>query len=69
MRVDQFDFELPDELIAQTPLKDRDTSRLMVLNKKTGEVKHEVFHESADPFLRVLTVNEHQSAQDWPIKS
>ena len=44
MRVDQFDFELPDELIAQTPLKDRDTSRLMVLNKKTGEVKHEVFH-------------------------
>lgn len=45
MRVDQFDFELPEELIAQTPLKDRDTSRLMVLNKKTGEIKHEVFHD------------------------
>lgn len=44
MRVDQFDFELPEELIAQTPLKDRDTSRLMVLNKKTGELTHEVFH-------------------------
>ena len=45
MRVEQFDFELPEELIAQTPLKDRDTSRLMVLNKKTGEVNHEVFHD------------------------
>ncbi|MGL4335431.1 MAG: tRNA preQ1(34) S-adenosylmethionine ribosyltransferase-isomerase QueA [Turicibacter sp.] len=45
MRVEQFDFELPESLIAQTPLKDRDTSRLMVLNKETGEIKHEVFHD------------------------
>ena len=51
MRVDQFDFELPEELIAQTPLKDRDTSRLMVLNKKTGELTHEVFHNIID-YLR-----------------
>ena len=48
MRVDQFDFELPEELIAQTPLKNRDMSRLMVLNKKTGEIKHEVFHQIID---------------------
>ena len=39
MRVEQFDFELPEELIAQTPLKDRDTSRLMVLNKKVQWIK------------------------------
>ena len=33
-----FYFNLPEELIAQTPLKDRSSSRLMVLNKETGEI-------------------------------
>ncbi|GGJ67178.1 S-adenosylmethionine:tRNA ribosyltransferase-isomerase [Anoxybacillus voinovskiensis] len=43
MKVDLFDFYLPEELIAQTPLPDREASRLMVLNKRTGEINHETF--------------------------
>lgn len=43
MKVELFDFDLPEELIAQTPLKNRTDSRLMVLNKETGEVKHNFF--------------------------
>ncbi|MFC3883061.1 tRNA preQ1(34) S-adenosylmethionine ribosyltransferase-isomerase QueA [Bacillus songklensis] len=45
MKVDLFDFYLPEELIAQTPLEKRDASRLMVLNKETGDIKHETFHD------------------------
>ena len=44
MRTDDFDYYLPEELIAQVPIEKRDTSRLMVLDKKTGTIKHEVFH-------------------------
>ncbi|MEQ2526369.1 tRNA preQ1(34) S-adenosylmethionine ribosyltransferase-isomerase QueA [Bacillaceae bacterium CLA-AA-H227] len=43
MKVDLFDFHLPEELIAQTPLQDRTSSRLMVLNKETGQIEHEIF--------------------------
>lgn len=43
MKVSDFDFELPEELIAQHPIKNRDESRLMVLDKETGEIKLEVF--------------------------
>ncbi|KYC91858.1 MULTISPECIES: tRNA preQ1(34) S-adenosylmethionine ribosyltransferase-isomerase QueA [Heyndrickxia] len=43
MKLDLFDYELPEELIAQTPLKNRSDSRLMVLDKKTGEIEHSVF--------------------------
>ena len=45
MKVDLFDFHLPEELIAQVPLKNRAESRLMVLDKQTGEIKHEVFKD------------------------
>lgn len=48
MKVDLFDFDLPEELIAQTPLKERTASRLMVLNKLTGEYKHEQFKNILD---------------------
>lgn len=41
MNLKEFYFDLPENLIAQTPLKDRDCSRLMILNKATGEIKHE----------------------------
>ena len=44
MKTDDFNYELPEELIAQTPLAKRDDSRLMVLNRKTSEIKHEIFH-------------------------
>lgn len=43
LKVELFDFYLPDELIAQVPLRERDASRLMVLDKKTGEIEHESF--------------------------
>ncbi|WP_070120786.1 tRNA preQ1(34) S-adenosylmethionine ribosyltransferase-isomerase QueA [Bacillus marinisedimentorum] len=48
MDVKLFDFDLPEELIAQTPLADRTSSRLMVLDRKTGEVKHEIFRRIID---------------------
>lgn len=43
MKVDLFDFHLPEDLIAQTPLEDREASRLLVLDKKTGKLQHETF--------------------------
>ncbi len=43
-----FYFDLPKELIAQDPLEDRSSSRLLVLDKKTGEVSHHVFREIVD---------------------
>ncbi|WP_291650493.1 tRNA preQ1(34) S-adenosylmethionine ribosyltransferase-isomerase QueA [Clostridium sp.] len=45
MKVSDFDFYLPEELIAQHPLEKRDSSRLMVLDKKTGEIEHKSFHD------------------------
>lgn len=48
MNVKDFYYELPEELIAQDPLEDRSGSRLMVLDKSTGEVEHRVFKDIAD---------------------
>ena len=45
MKTSDFDFDLPQELIAQTPLLNRDESRLLVLDKKTGEVEHRNFRD------------------------
>jgi len=45
LKVKDFYFDLPKELIAQHPLEKRDESRLMVLNKKSGEVEHKVFKD------------------------
>lgn len=45
MQVDLFDFDLPEELIAQTPLANRTASRLLTLNKRTGEVGHHQFED------------------------
>ena len=43
MRTDDFDYYLPEELIAQTPLDKRDSSKLLVLDKNTGDITHESF--------------------------
>ena len=43
MKTEDFDFDLPEELIAQTPLERRDASKLLVLDKTTGEVSHRHF--------------------------
>lgn len=45
MKVEDFDFNLPEELIAQTPLKERAESRLMVLDKKDGAITHASFKD------------------------
>jgi S-adenosylmethionine:tRNA ribosyltransferase-isomerase len=45
LKVDLFDFHLPEELIAQTPLEDRTSSRLMVVNKETGSLEHRRFKD------------------------
>ncbi|MDI3476724.1 MAG: S-adenosylmethionine:tRNA ribosyltransferase-isomerase [Thermoanaerobacterium sp.] len=43
MNLHEFYYDLPEELIAQEPLKNRDQSRLMILNRLTGEIKHDIF--------------------------
>lgn len=48
MKRQDFYYELPEELIAQDPLEDRSSSRLLVLDKKSGEVSHHVFKEITD---------------------
>ena len=48
MKTEDFDYELPEHLIAQTPIQKRDTSRMMVLDKKTGEIEHRHFHDIVD---------------------
>ena len=44
MKVSDFTFDLPEELIAQDPLEDRSSSRLLTLDKNTGEIGHDIFH-------------------------
>ena len=45
MKTDDFNYELPEHLIAQTPIKERDNSKMMFLDKKTGEIEHHHFHD------------------------
>lgn len=48
LRLSDFYYDLPKERIAQTPVEPRDSSRLMVLNRKTGEIEHKIFRDIAD---------------------
>ena len=48
MKTDDFDFYLPENLIAQTPLERRDSSRLLILDKETGEITHKHFTDIID---------------------
>ena len=50
MKLSQFKFKLPDELIAQYPAVHRDESRLMVLHRKTGEIEHKIFKDVLNYF-------------------
>src|SRR6516225_10688520 len=59
MRTADFDFELPPELIAQTPAPKRDASRLLVLHRNSGDIEHRTFRDLLD-YLRprdVLVLN------------
>ena len=48
MKTSDFYYNLPEELIAQTPIEPRNASRLMLLDKKTGEIQHKVFRDLTD---------------------
>ena len=60
MNIEEFDYELPKELIAQTPLKDRSSSKLLILNKNNGNIKHEIFSNIIDYLDKgdVLVLND-----------
>lgn len=60
MNIEEFDYDLPKELIAQTPLEDRSSSRLLVLNKNNGKVKHEHFYNIVNYLKKsdVLVLND-----------
>ena len=48
MKTSDFYFDLPEELIAQVPILDRSSSKLMVLDKETGEISHKIFKDIID---------------------
>ena len=60
MNIEEFDYDLPQELIAQTPLKDRSSSKLMVVDRKTGVIEHKTFTNIIDYFKPgdILVLND-----------
>ena len=48
MKLEDFDYHLPEELIAQTPAQQRDSCRLMVLNREKNSIEHRHFHDILD---------------------
>ena len=60
MKVNEFDYDLPENLIAQTPLKNRSESRLLVLDKETGDITHTKFYNILDYLNKgdVLVIND-----------
>ena len=60
MNIEEFDYDLPKSLIAQTPLKQRSDSKLMVLNKETGEIEHKIFKDITEYLNKgdVLVLND-----------
>jgi S-adenosylmethionine:tRNA ribosyltransferase-isomerase len=60
MRTEDFDYNLPEELIAQTPLKDRSSSKLLVMDRFTGELEHKEFRDIKDYLHKgdVLVIND-----------
>ena len=50
MKLSKFKYNLPDELISLHPSKNRDESRLLVLNRQTGDIEHKIFKDVIDYF-------------------
>ena len=48
MKTSDFDYYLPEELIAQTPIKDRDKSRLLIMDRVSGDLEHKTFSDIID---------------------
>ena len=76
MRTDDFDYDLPPELIAQHPPERRDASRMMVVHRETGEIEHRAFTDfpgflESDDLLvlndtRVTTAGSRSSSSTRP---
>jgi len=60
MKTDDFDYELPEELIAQTPLEKRDSSKLLVVDRKTNNIEHKYFNNIIDYLEKddILVIND-----------
>jgi S-adenosylmethionine:tRNA ribosyltransferase-isomerase len=60
LRTSDFDYDLPEAFIAQTPIEPRDSSRLLVLDRRTGEMQHRIFRDVVDYLRRgdLLVLNE-----------
>ena len=60
MKTEDFDFELPEKLIAQTPIDKRDSSKMMVVDKETGNIEHHVFSDIVNLLNKgdVLVLND-----------
>lgn len=60
MSTEDFDYELPEELIAQTPLSDRTSSKLLVMDRDTGSIEHRHFSDIIDYLKKgdVLVLND-----------
>ena len=73
MKLSDFDFKLPRELIAQQPLPQRDQSRMMVLHRKTGQIDHALFKDLPTFFKRddILALNNSRviPARVWGTKN
>ena len=48
MKTEDFDYNLPEELIEQTPIKDRSSSRMLVLDRESGDIEHKHFYNILD---------------------
>ena len=60
MNIEDFDYQLDEKYIAQTPLKNRDHSKLLILNKETGEIEHKTFNDIVDYLNKddILVMND-----------
>ena len=67
MKLSEFDFELPEELIAQHPVEKRDTSRLMVVNRENGNIEHRHFYDILD-YLIIVPVATRNYRHDISVK-
>ena len=67
MKTAEFDYELAPELIAQTPIEPRNTSRLMVVDRRTGEIVHRRFYDLPE-FLRPGALLVHNESRVIPAR-
>ena len=59
MKTEDFNYLLPEEMIAQFPLKDRDYSKLLVLDKKSGNIEHKHFYDiCVDALVTVRSIRQ-----------